>query len=64
MNEVNMDQAKADAEEFIALCPTNYTAHHYLGLVHMSMANHEDALNALATVSKALKNHQSQQISS
>ena len=54
MNASNMSQALADAEEFVGLCPNDYNAHHYLGLVHMTMENHEDALTALETVSKAL----------
>lgn len=54
MNEFNMSQALADAEEFVGLCPNDFNAHHYLGLVHMSMENHEHALSALETVSKAL----------
>ena len=54
MKQGDMNQALTDAQEFISICPSNFTAHHYLGLLHMSMENHEDALTALATVSKAL----------
>ncbi|CBY24819.1 unnamed protein product [Oikopleura dioica] len=52
MNQANMGQALSDAEEFVGLCPNDFNAHHYLGLVHMSLDNHEDALNALATANR------------